>query len=183
VRIVGGELGGRPLRAPRGAATRPTADRVKEAMFNILGLPPPGARALDLYAGSGALGLEALSRGCVEAVFVEQARPALAALRKNIDSLGVEGRARVVESDAIRAVERLAREGDRFDWIFVDPPYAAGEMERALGAVSAVCRHGSTVVAEHDRRRSPAHAARKLMLRDQRRYGDTCVSFYGLEAA
>jgi len=182
VRIVGGELGGRPLHAPRGAATRPTADRVKEAMFNILGRPPPGARALDLYAGSGALGLEALSRGCADAVFVEQARPALAALWANIESLEVGARARVLEADAVRAIERLARGGERFDWIFVDPPYAGGQMERALGAVSRVCRHDGTVVAEHACRHAPSPAA-SLLPRDKRRYGDTCVSFYGLEAA
>ena len=152
-------------------------------MFNILGEPPAGARALDLYAGSGALGLESLSRGCADAVFVEKGRPALEALKRNIAALGVGERARVVETDAVRAIERLFRGGERFDWIFVDPPYAAGEMERALGAVSAVCKHQGTVIAEHDRRRAPSADARPLVLRDQRRYGDTCVSFYGLEAA
>jgi len=152
-------------------------------VFNILGPPPGGARALDLYAGSGALGLEALSRGCADAVFVEQAPPALAALRANIAALELEERARVVENDAVRAIERLARGGEQFDWIFVDPPYAAHEIDRALDVVPAVCKRDGTVIAEHDRRRAPALDHSPLLLRDQRRYGDTCVSFYGLEMA
>jgi 16S rRNA (guanine(966)-N(2))-methyltransferase RsmD len=180
VRIVGGELSGRRLRAPRGAATRPTADRVKEAIFNILGAPPEGARALDLYAGSGALGLEALSRGCQEAVLVERAAPALDALRANVEALGATSRVRVLREDAVRAVARLERAGERFQWIFIDPPYAGGEMARALVAVGSVCATDGTVVAEHDVRNQPDVSVGALARRDHRRYGDTCVSFYGL---
>ena len=178
MRIVGGELRGRRLRAPRGAATRPTADRVRQAIFNILGAPPTGAAALDLYAGSGALGLEALSRGCARAVFVEQAAPALVALRENVGALGLADRARVVGGDVVRAAGRLLREGERFHWIFLDPPYAAAEMQRALGATGPLCAKDATVVAEHDVRNVPAEAVGSLRRSDQRRWGDTCVSFY-----
>jgi len=183
VRIVGGELSGRRLRAPRGSSTRPTADRVREAIFNILGAPGLGARALDLYAGSGALGLEALSRGCTHAVLVERAEAALRVLRANIAALGLAARARVVAGDVVRATLGLARAGERFTWIFLDPPYAAGVMERALDAVGKVCAPDATVVAEHDTRHLPAPAVGPLRERDRRRYGDTCISFYGLEAA
>jgi 16S rRNA (guanine(966)-N(2))-methyltransferase RsmD len=179
VRIVGGELSGRRLRAPRGAATRPTSDKVKQAVFNILGPPPPGARALDLYAGSGALGLEALSRGCSEAVLVEQTEAALAALRRNVADLGLGARAHVVADDAVRASSRLARAGERFTWVFLDPPYAAGEMQRALGAAGGVCAADGTVIAEHDTRHPPAAEVGTLTRRDHRRWGDTCVTFYG----
>jgi 16S rRNA (guanine(966)-N(2))-methyltransferase RsmD len=182
VRIVGGELRGRRLRAPRGAATRPTADRVKEAIFNILGTPPEGAKALDLFAGSGALGLEALSRGCQSAVFVERAEPALAALRENIAQLRVDDRARVLRDDASHAARRLFRAGERFTWIFLDPPYAGGQMDHALSAVSQVCANDGTVIAEHDVRHEPKSEVGELSRHDHRRYGDTCVSFYARAA-
>jgi 16S rRNA (guanine(966)-N(2))-methyltransferase RsmD len=158
--------------------TRPTADRVKEAVFNILGAPPAGARALDLYAGSGALGLEALSRGCAETVFVERAAPALAALARNLAELGLAGRTRVLRDDAVRAASRLRKAGERFHWIFVDPPYATGEMARALAAVGPLCAPSATVVAEHDVRHVPDDSVGGLTRHDQRRYGDTEVSFY-----
>jgi 16S rRNA (guanine966-N2)-methyltransferase len=183
VRIVGGELAGRRLRAPRGHSTRPTADRVKEAIFNILGPPPQDARALDLYAGSGALGLEALSRGISFAVLVERAEPALAALRDNVRALGLEPRCRIIKDDVTRAVRKLAQAGETFGWIFLDPPYAGGEMDRALGAAAAVCAQDVTVIAEHDVRNVPSRAVGGLTQRDTRRYGDTCVSFYALRSS
>jgi 16S rRNA (guanine(966)-N(2))-methyltransferase RsmD len=157
---------------------RPTADRVKEAIFNILGAPPPGARALDLYAGSGALGLEALSRGCSESVFVERAGEALDALRHNIEELGVGTRARVMRGEALATAGRLSRAGERFTWIFLDPPYQSRELPSALEASGELCEGGATVVAEHDKRSEPAERVGALARRDQRRYGDTCVSFY-----
>src|SRR5262249_13222229 len=119
VRIVGGELGGRRLAAPKGARTRPTSDRVKEALFHILGAPPGGARVLDLFAGSGALGLEALSRGAAEAVFIESAESAERVLRANIAALGVTSRTRVIRGEALRIAARLGRQGARFAWIFI----------------------------------------------------------------
>jgi 16S rRNA (guanine(966)-N(2))-methyltransferase RsmD len=183
VRIVGGEFGGRTLRAPRGNATRPTSDKVRQAVFNILGTPPPGARALDLYAGSGAMGLEALSRGCESAVFVERAEAAERTLRENITALRVQARTRIVRDDASRATERLSREGERFHWIFVDPPYAADEMDRALRAAGGVCAEAATVIAEHDVRHRPGDAIGSLSRTDERRWGDTCVSFYALGGA
>jgi 16S rRNA (guanine(966)-N(2))-methyltransferase RsmD len=179
VRIVGGELSGRRLRAPRGAATRPTSDRVKEALFNILGRPAAGARVLDLYAGSGALGLEALSRGCAEAVLIERAAPALTALRANISALGLAERARVIADDAARAVTRLVHSGERFDWIFADPPYAAGEQaERLLGQLAPLCAPEAVIAYEHAARTPAPERAPGLARYDERRWGDTCVTLY-----
>jgi 16S rRNA (guanine(966)-N(2))-methyltransferase RsmD len=169
------------LRAPRGESTRPTSDRVKEAIFNILGAPPTSARALDLYAGSGALGLEALSRGCAEAVFVERSEPALTALRQNVKELGLEGRARISSGEALREAARMSRHGERFGWIFLDPPYAAGVLEQALSAVAPLCAEDTTVIAEHDVHHEPEAAVGPLSRSDRRRYGDTCVSFYRSE--
>jgi 16S rRNA (guanine(966)-N(2))-methyltransferase RsmD len=186
VRIIGGEAGGRRLRAPRGDATRPTADRVKEAIFNILGPPPERARVLDLYAGAGSLGLEALSRGASEAVFVDRAADAARCVRENVRALGWDGRARVVQAEVPAALARLDSAGERFAWVFVDPPYASEEGTRALEALggprAGILDDTAVVVVEHDKRRAPGDGYGVLALGDRRRYGDTQVSFYGRAA-
>jgi 16S rRNA (guanine966-N2)-methyltransferase len=186
VRVIAGSLGGRRLAAPAGATTRPTSDRVREAIFNILGAPPTGARVLDLFAGAGGLGIEALSRGAAHADFVDQSRAAIACLRGNLAALGLAAdRARVRQGDATRVLADLARgaastPGAGFDWLFIDPPYASELVVTALTRLGEgeICRPGAVVVAEHDRRRvlDPSYGA--LARTDERRYGDTSVSFY-----
>lgn len=176
MRIVGGSLGGRVLRAPHGAATRPTSEKVREAIFNILG-PVEGARVLDLFAGSGALGLEALSRGAAHATFVDAGKPALAAIRANLRELGLEGRAEVLAVDAAAA----ARRPPAAPWgvVFIDPPYASDLARRAAEALPpASLAPGARVVIEHDRRGAPPERLGSLLRTDQRRYGDTLVSFF-----
>lgn len=175
MRITGGELSGRRLRAPRGAV-RPTADRVREALFARLG-PLAGARVLDLFAGSGALGIEALSRGAGGAVFVDRSASAVAQVRANLRALGLETRARVWHLDALRAVERLASAGERFELVFVDPPYASDLARRALErlAEAGLLAPDGLVVVEEDRRHPPAEVP-GLVRVDERRYGDTRVS-------
>jgi len=170
--VIAGELGGRRLRAPRGAATRPTAERVREAVFSMLG-ELGGLRVLDLFAGSGALGIEALSRGAAHATFVERAPAPLAALRANLAALGLLERSTVRAGDALTAL----RGPGTYDLVFLDPPYAmaealAGELERALPAVLAA---GARVVSESDRRAPPALA---LPLERERRYGDTLIRIH-----
>lgn len=176
--MTGGALGGRVLVAPAGRSVRPTTDRVREAVFARLG-EIEGARALDLYAGTGALGIEALSRGASRAVFVERARPALDALRRNVDALGLAARARIVAREVAAALADLGRAGERFDLVFVDPPYGTGEDERALRAALAagVLAAGAVVVVERSRRHALPPIA-GLVLADERRYGDTVVGRY-----
>lgn len=130
MRIIAGEWGGRPIRAPRGRATRPTTDRVREAWMSAMGPWIPGARILDLFSGSGALGLECLSRGAREVVFVERARPALQALRANIETLGAGDRCRVVVGDALSWAGTLER--GAFDLAVADPPYDGGDAGRLV---------------------------------------------------
>ena len=176
MRIVGGTLGGRVIRAPAGAATRPTSEKVRQAIFNILP-DPEGLHVLDICAGSGALGLEALSRGAERAVFVEQAKPALAALRGNIDTLGVADRATVIAADAVAG----ARVAPAKPWglVLVDPPYRSDLAVRAVQAIPAAnLAPGAVIVIEHDGRNVPPDALGSLLRTDQRRYGDTLVSFY-----
>jgi 16S rRNA (guanine966-N2)-methyltransferase len=181
MRIISGEARGRRLRAPRGDATRPTADRVRQALFDVLG-DPGGLAVLDLFAGTGALGLEALSRGAARAVFVEQAEPAARIVRENVGALGYGERARIIRLEVRRALRLLAKEEARFDWVFLDPPYASGEGEAALAALgeSALVRAGGLVIAEHDRRRQPAPRYGVLALDDRRRWGQTEVSLYAV---
>jgi len=183
MRIISGEAGGRRLRAPRGDATRPTADRVRQALFDVLG-DATGRDVLDLFAGTGALGLEALSRGARGAVFVEQAPGAVRTLRANVAALGWDARTRVLRLDARRALRLLEREGARFDWIFLDPPYASPLGAAVLGDLGsgALVSAGGLVVCEHDRRRPPADACGALVLADRRRWGQTEVSFYAVGA-
>lgn len=180
MRIIGGRVGGRTLKAPKGASTRPTSDKVREAIFNILaarGEPP--ARVLDLYAGSGALGLEALSRGAGEARFVDADRDACDLVRANADALGL--RAQVTCSPVVRWLAKEA--GGAFGWIFLDPPYAShetGELDKALELVAekGLVDASGIVVAEHDWRNAPEDRYGPLALFDRRRYGQTAVSFY-----
>ena len=132
MRVIAGRYGGRRLQAPPGAATRPTSDRVREALFSVLGDRVAGARVLDLFAGSGALGLEALSRGAERAVFIETDRAALTAIAANVQALAAAGRASIRATDALR----LPRDGP-FDLILADPPYEAGSGTAVVAAVHA----------------------------------------------
>src|SRR6266511_1196798 len=177
MRLTGGHDRGRRLIVPRGSKTRPTAAKVREAIFNLLG-PPPGP-VLDLYAGSGALGIEALSRGAAAAVFVERDANALASLRRNLRELGVEERATVIGADVRTALRRLAASGAEFSWVFLDPPYAR-ETEGVLAELSGadLLTACAVVIVEHDRRHRPPESVGGLFLTDRREYGDTELSFY-----
>ena len=179
MRLTGGSDRGRRLRAPRGASTRPTSAKVREAIFNILG-PPPEAPVLDLFAGTGSLGIEALSRGAEKAVFVERDARALVALGRNLKEFGFTSRATVLPTAVRAALSRLAGGGERFAWVFVDPPYAAGETPGVLEALSGgeLLTSGAVVIVEHDRRHLPPESSGNLRLVDRRFYGDTGVSFY-----
>ena len=167
LRIIAGEFKGRRLKAPSGRTVRPTGDRVKEAWFSILQQSIPDARVLDLFAGSGALGFEALSRGAVAVDFVENHQASLAAIRDNAATLKVEDRVTIHRMDAVRFAERL--QPAQYDVAFADPPYASDEAERLV----TVFR--TTPFA---RAFSIEHAADKALPGDDtRRYGDTAITF------
>lgn len=174
MRIVGGTFGGRVLRAPHGATTRPTSEKVREAIFNILP-SVEGAHVLDLFAGSGALGIEALSRGAAHVTFVDQGKPQLGVIRGNLRGLGIEGRATVIAGDAVLAAARVPSTPWRL--VTIDPPYASDLAVRAATALADLAED-CVVVIEHDRRNVPPDSVGSLVRTDQRRYGDTLVSFY-----
>ena len=173
MRVIAGEFGGRRLVAPKGAATRPTADRVREALFSVLG-DVSGLTALDLFAGSGALGIEALSRGAARAVFVERAAPALAALEANLAALGIE--AQVHRGDARAFVRNASRAGHTYDLVFLDPPYRDAERLGSELDLGSLLASGGRLVTESDHR-SPL--AIDLPLSFERRYGDTLIRIHG----
>jgi 16S rRNA (guanine966-N2)-methyltransferase len=179
VRVISGTLKGRRLVAPAGRATRPTADRIKESIFNILAGGFTGKRVLDLFAGSGALGIEALSRGADRAVFVDQAKAALASIGRNIRDLGLEEQARVIQWNILGNLNCLLSPPETFDMVFMDPPYDTHAVSRALTALMA-CRTlapGARIVIEHSTREPLTHPMPGLALSDQRRFGKTLVSF------
>lgn len=167
IRIIAGEFKGRRLRTPTGDQVRPTQDRVREAWFSILQRAVPDARVLDLFAGSGALGLEALSRGAGSADFVDVRRASLAALRANIATLGVAERTGVHRVDALSFAQRLAP--GHYDVAFADPPYA-GEAASRLATLFRASPFARILSIEHD-------AQNPLPGDDTRRYGDTAVTF------
>lgn len=174
MRVVGGRFGGRPLVAPRGRATRPTPERVREALFSILG-SLDGLRVLDLFAGSGALGIEALSRGAQDATFVDSSSAALDVIRRNLQELGVE--AEVRGQPAAAFLQHARRAGRQYDLVFLDPPYGhAAKLGPALGAALVpVLAPRARVVGESDRR-APLQLG--LTLLDERRYGGTLIRIY-----
>jgi 16S rRNA (guanine966-N2)-methyltransferase len=168
VRVVGGTCRGRRLKAPAGRSTRPTSDRVREAVFDMLAalddVDLDGAMVVDLFAGSGALGIEALSRGAASAVLVERAPAALSAIRANLESLGLAGQAEVVRADAVGWLG-----GSRhFDLALVDPPYAFEDWEELLGRLDA-----AVAVLESDRELDIPVTWEIVR---HKRYGDTLVT-------
>jgi 16S rRNA (guanine966-N2)-methyltransferase len=177
MRVIAGRFGGRRLKAPRGRVTRPTSDRVREALFAMLG-ELAQTRVLDLFAGSGALGIEALSRGAASVEFVECDALAAKALRENLEQLGLQdATARLQEMDVRAALQSARARKDTYDLIFIDPPYSqAQDWARDLSAkLPALLAPAARVIVESDRR---APLALGLPVERERRYGDTLITIH-----
>ncbi len=182
-RIISGRYRGRRLKTPAGAATRPTASRVRQVLFDILAPELPGCRFLDAFAGSGGVGLEALSRGAAQVVLVERGRAALAALRANLESLGGDPRVELRRDDGLVALRAAARRGTAaFDLIFLDPPYESELARAALEVIAdgGALRAGGTVVVEHFHKRPLPETIGRLARDRVVRVGDHLLSFYRL---
>ena len=177
MRIIAGRFGSRRIEAPKGMDTRPTLDQTRESMFNVLQGETEGARVLDLFAGSGALGLEALSRGAVRAVFCDTGREAVKVLRANIAALGVGDETRVLVEDCFAALDRLASEEERFDLIFLDPPYTrdAGPVMKKILSDNLLSDSG-LIVLERDAR-TALSIPEGLRVRRSKVYGRTALDF------
>jgi 16S rRNA (guanine966-N2)-methyltransferase len=185
LRIISGSARGRRLLAPKNSLIRPTADRVKESLFNILSVLIAGyddCRALDIFAGTGNLGIEALSRGAANAVFIDSHKESVALVIKNLRMLGFADKGRVIERDAISALRSLEKREAPFRLVFIDPPYRQGLAERVLEylAVSAMIDENSLVIAEMSSGELLPTAFDNLTQFDRRVYGDTAIVFFRL---
>jgi 16S rRNA (guanine(966)-N(2))-methyltransferase RsmD len=184
VRVIAGCAGGLQLKAVPGRATRPTTDRVKESIFGILDPLIEGRRVIDLFAGTGGLGIEALSRGAAQAVLVDKSHQAAEVIRGNLVTTRLAPLATVLRMDCLKALDGLEREeGETFDLIFLDPPYGTGLAQQALERLARWRRLGADPVAvcEHANHDQLAEAYGSLALRRRERYGETIVSFYALD--
>ena len=179
MRVIAGVLKGRRIVTPKGVTTRPTADQVRIALMDTLGPWLPDARVLDLFAGAGGVGLEAISRGAAHVTFVERDPRALDALAENIRTLDLEARAHIARGDVVRQLGRLAGEGRRFEIVFLDPPYAADDGERTLAALGdgALIAPEGLVVAQHLTKRALPECGVLRGFRD-RRFGETTLTFF-----
>lgn len=179
MRIIGGQSRGRMIHLPAGCHIRPTADRIKESLFNIF-RSVHMAYFLDLYAGCGNVGLEALSRGAAGAVFIER-EPRLAnAIRENLRLLAYEKQGEVITATVDQGLKRLTKRGARFDIVFADPPYDANALPRLLGFLETgeLLAESGVIVLQHSAREDPQSVPMQhLMISDQRRYGETTLSF------
>lgn len=175
MRIIAGTARGRKLAAPEGEDTRPTLERVKEGMFSSVQFWLPGANVLDLYAGSGQLGLEAVSRGAKSCVFVEQGQKAAAAITQNINTLGFSEQCRTVRTTAEAF---LANSRDKFDLIFADPPYQKGILPLLLKQAARVCTPGAIFIFEHEAELEIPQQADGFVLEKQHKYGTAGICRY-----
>ena len=176
MRVITGTARGRRLKEPQGMDIRPTTDKVKESMFSILQFDIEGRRVLDLFGGTGQLGIEALSRGASEVVFVDKSAAALKLIRENLELCGLSDRARVRNGDSLAYL----RSGEKFDLVFLDPPYDTGLLEQALQDIAGfdICREHGIIMAEHPVERTMPALAAPYRLHKTYRYGKIAVTMY-----
>ena len=179
MRIIGGKLKGHKLRSVRGTKTRPTADRTREAIFNIIAFQVPGARVLDLFAGTGALGIEALSRGAQSAVFIDISNQSISVLRGNLASLPLESPTKVIQWDLSRNLNCLHSSALVIDLVFMDPPYNENLITPTLGHLhtSQCLANNAHIIVEHSHLDPVFPDQLPFKIVDQRKYGKTLVAF------
>lgn len=180
MRIIGGEAKNRRIYSPKGSHIRPTSDGIKESLFNML-QELSGKSFLDLFAGSGNVGLEALSRGAAKVVFVEKNAAMVSAIRRNLQELGFNDRYEIVAIEAAKGIRQLQKREERFDFLFADPPYERGfisEIFRCLDEGGLMSQDGLVIIQHSTREDLPGPNAGNFMLTNQRRYGDTFLSFF-----
>ncbi|WP_127531846.1 16S rRNA (guanine(966)-N(2))-methyltransferase RsmD [Paenibacillus kobensis] len=180
MRVIAGSAKGRPLKAVPGMNTRPTTDKVKEAIFSMIGPYFDGGLVLDLFAGTGGLGIEALSRGADKAIFVDKEKQSVDVVRHNTAAAGVSGRSEIYRNDAERAVKALAKREESFRLVFLDPPYRMTNMDELLGELAAngLLEQEATIVVEHDAAHVYPEQFGGFEQRRSVKYGDTAVTIY-----
>lgn len=183
MRITGGRAKGIPLRAPKNPRIRPTSDKVREALFATLPVDISRAKVLDLFAGSGALAIEALSRGAERALLVEQDNVAARTIETNLERTGLSGKAEIIRADFRSALRKLKRRGEGFDLVFIDPPYQSDLIEEAARVLAKyrVVSCQATIVVEHFKKMEPPTSISGIPHRSTRFYGQTALSYYQTE--
>ncbi|MGH7784759.1 MAG: 16S rRNA (guanine(966)-N(2))-methyltransferase RsmD [Candidatus Binatia bacterium] len=184
MRVIGGNARGQRLKVPKGQAVRPTSGRVKEALFNILPHDLSGMKILELFAGTGNVTIEAISRGAAEAILIDSSPGTAKIIRENLRRVRFVDRTKVWVIPVSRALRLLARRGESFDLIFLDPPYQRNWVEPAIktAAQGNLLRPSGTLIVEHSAREGVKPAYSSLVLSDQRSYGGTLLSFFKCEA-
>ena len=177
MRVITGSCRGKKLKTLEGLETRPTSDMVKEAVFSAVQFDVPGASVLDLFAGSGQLGIEALSRGADHCVFVDRNPEAVQIIKENISDCGLNGKTRVLNMDSLEYL-KAAKSG--LDIVFVDPPYRQGLVEKSLEGIESKLNPGALVVCEHEKELTLDDSYGKLVLRKRYKYGKTAVTVFVL---
>ena len=190
MRVIAGTYRSRILKSLKGLELRPTSDRLRETLFNVLGADVAGSRFIDLFAGTGAIGIEALSRGASEVVFVENCSPAAELIRRNLEALGIRKGAIVLAADALRGLEKLSskerNKSSQYDFVFLDPPYAAAkDYARVLESLGSgnLLAPGGLVIAEHRRSFELPEEVGALQCYRVLKQGDAALSFYRRAAA
>jgi len=182
MRIIGGKFKGRRIEMPVGADVRPTPDRVREAIFNIIKTRLENESVLDLFAGSGALGIEALSRGASYAMFVDIQKRCIEAIKKNIERLplGPAGKIKIYQSDSLKAIKKLSDSKIRFGLVFLDPPYYSDWVKKCLLYLHIydILKHSSLIICEHFKKDTVPEKTGSLVIIRRVAYGDTALSFY-----
>lgn len=182
MRVISGEFRGRNLEQLEGMEIRPTSDRVKESLFNILGTRLMNCTFLDLFAGTGGIGIEAYSRGAAKVVFIDESAKSIKILKSNLDKLRISDNIEVYNTDYLNAINKLAYDNKKFDIIFIDPPYLKGYERNALAQI-AECKmltDEGIIIVEHDLKDKMPENIGDLKLARQKKYGNTMLSFYGL---
>jgi len=180
MRITGGQAKGIPIRAPKGAHTRPTSDKVRQALFNILGARVSGRRVLDVFAGSGALAIEALSRGASYAVLIERAPASVLAIESNLEKTAQANKAEIIRADFRSGLRRLGGRKDSFNLVFIDPPYEKTMFEDLISLFSkhSIISRESIIIVEHFKKVEAPRIIADIPLVQKRIYGQTCLSFF-----
>ena len=180
MRVISGELRGRKLEKLEGMEIRPTTDRVKESLFNMLGAKLYDCALLDLFAGTGGIGIEAYSRGAAQVVFIDESTKSIKVLKNNLDKLNISDKVEIYNTDYLNAINKLAKGNRKFDIIFIDPPYLKGFAQNALVDIenNKVLNEDGIIIVEHDIKDKMPEDIGKLNLMRQKKYGNTMLSFY-----
>ncbi len=183
MRVIAGKYKGRGLCSIKGIDIRPTSDMVKESLFNILGDAVIDSRFLDLFGGTGGVGIEALSRGAEHAVFIDASTKSIKVLKENLNNLGIKEEAEVFNTEYSTAINKLDKYNKKFDIIFIDPPYGIGIAESALELIekSAVLSQSGLIIVEHDSKHNMPEGIGKQYKYRTKQYGNTALSFYKID--